>query len=254
MFDKDFDQFASLLDGAISLNPAWKPIPAAGKALFFRALSPYSLEQVSAAMTAHIRDPKTGMFQPTPAHLIAHIQAVNGVSRPGADEAWAIAIKARDEQATVVWTTEIGEAFAACTPVLDIGDDVGARMAFKDAYTRLVDEAKRKGDAPRWVASLGLHVASRQAVLQQAVQAGLLEAPAVTHLLPPPEKPISGGNEFARKKLAELLAGLKSSQEKAEEAAEARKQEAREALARRKAELAEKADAYLRSKGDGLAA
>jgi hypothetical protein len=213
MFDRDFDDFANLLDGVISLNPNWKPVNPAGKALYFRAMAAYSLEQITSAMTAHIRDPKVGMFQPTPAHLIAKIeQQSDAADRPGADEAWAIALTSRDESDTVVWTTEMAEAFALCGPVLAMGDEVGARMAFKDAYTRLVNQAKAAGKPVTWNVSMGWDAGKREAALEKAKVAGLLSAPAARVLLPnhAPEaiaEPCPEGLKRVKEELAKLQAG-----------------------------------------------
>lgn len=246
MFKHDFDSFATLIDGAISINPNWKPIPAAGKALFFRAMEAYSLEQVSAALTAHIRDPKAGMFQPTPAHLIAHINGANGGDqRPGADEAWAIAITSRDESETVIWTREMAEAFALCSPVLQMGDEVGARMAFKDAYMRLIAMSRANGVPAKWNASLGWDVAKREAAVQKAQTAGLLPAPTVQALLPNyagpgVDEPCPEGLKRVKEELARLQDGWARANERraAEVAAE------REAQAAKKREIAEQVAAY----------
>src|SRR5690606_674981 len=159
----------------------------AGIAMFFKAMGPYSLAQFEAALMAHVRDPKAGMFQPTPAHLIGHINgSEQGDGRPGADEAWAITLTSQDEAETVAWTQEMAEAFAICQPVLQNGDEVGARMAFKDAYNRLLAAARTANAPAKWSASLGWDQDKREAVLTKASSAGLLPAPTVAALLPPP--------------------------------------------------------------------
>ncbi|MCZ3122564.1 hypothetical protein NYZ23_19850, partial [Acinetobacter baumannii] len=81
-----------------------------------------------------------------------------------------LALTSRHEAATVVWTIETAQAFAICRPVLETGDEVGARMAFKDAYNRLVLAARRSGQLPQWQASLGWDMAQREAILKRAVQ------------------------------------------------------------------------------------
>lgn len=246
MFERDFDSFAALLDGAISLNPNWKPIPAAGKALFFRAMAPYSIEQVSAALTAHICDPKAGMFQPTPAHLIAHINGSSGADkRPGPDEAWAVAITSRDESETVIWTQEMAEAFALCQPVLQMGDEVGARMAFKDAYNRLVAAARQEGRPAKWSASLGWDVAKREAAVTKAETAGLLPAPTVKALLPN----YSSSADYdvcpeGLKRVKEELAKLQDGWAKAAERRQAELAAKRYALEQKKADIAAQVEQY----------
>jgi hypothetical protein len=247
MFDRDFDEFAALLDGAISLNPNWKPIPAAGRALYFRAMEAYSLEQVRAALTAHIRDPKAGMFQPTPAHLIGHIDGQGGGDqRPGADEAWAIALTSRDEAETVIWTDEMAEAFAVCSPVLQAGDDVGARMAFKDAYNRLTAAARHAGKPAKWSASLGWDVTKREAVIRKAQTAGLLPAPTVQALLPNYSASDPDYDVFPEglKRVKEVMAQLQDGWAKAAERRASERAAEREAEQRKKDEIAAKVAQY----------
>lgn len=248
MFERDYDSFAALIDGAISLNPNWKPIPAAGKALFFRAMEAYSLEQVSVALTSHIRDPKAGMFQPTPAHLIAHINGPNAADqRPGAEEAWANALLSRDESDTVVWTREAAEAFAIASPVLAMGDEVGARMAFKETYNRLVEVARRAGRPAEWQASLGWDAKKREAAITKAETAGLLPAPTVRALLPAPTASAETPDEKAKENMALVRAELAKLQDGWANAAERRAaavQAQREADEAKKREIAQQVAAY----------
>lgn len=248
MSENDFDGFVELLDGVISLNPNWKPLQPVGKALFFKAMAPYSMEQVSAALTAHIRDTKVGMFQPTPAHLISKIEKMaGGDGRPDADEAWAIAITSRDESDTVVWTAETAEAFAICAPILNLGDEVGARMAFKDAYNRLVSTARLTGKPASWNVSLGWDAGKREAALERAHVAGLLSAPAVQTLLPnysgAGSQPQESSPEGLRM-VKEALKGLQDGWTKAIERKAAEREIEREAEAKRKAEIAEQVAEY----------
>lgn len=242
MVENDFSAFIELLDSAMSINPAWKPLAPKAKALFFKALEPYPLDLVSKAMTAHIRDPQCGMYQPTPAHIVAKIEAVNtGPNCPGADEAWSIAMMAEDEAETVVWTEEMRDAFAICRPVFAAGDKVGARMAFKDAYTRLTAKATREGRAPKWECSLGHNSTRREAVISQAVQRGLLPAPNAAALLPPPPQGQASAEGMVRVKaeLAKLVSASDKAQAAREEAAAAE----RETVAARKRVLAQQARA-----------
>jgi hypothetical protein len=193
MREADFDEFSRLLDATCKLvtRNAYTH-DAQNTALFFRAVSAYSLSEVRAAFDAHIRDPKRGRFAPTPSDLIAHV-ATRGDGRPGADEAWAIALKGRDEADTVVWTQEILTAWTTSREVLGLGDEVGARMAFREVYERLVRESRASGAKVEWRAMLGHDAGRRESVLRAAVDAGLLAAPDVLLLgydvtLPRPDK------------------------------------------------------------------
>lgn len=189
MVERDFDEFCELLDAAYDLigSGANKVISAGAKGLFFGAMAAHSLPAVRAALSAHCLDRVRGRFVPKPADLIEQIElAGEKDGRPGAEEAWAIALTSQDESDTVVWTSEIAEAFALCRPVLSMGDEVGARMAFKEAYMRIIASARASRRPAKWSASLGWDIAKRTAVLSRAAVAGLLPAPQVAALLPAP--------------------------------------------------------------------
>jgi Sec-independent protein translocase protein TatA len=184
MHSRDFDEFSLLLDDAYDLigSGVNKVISGGAKALFFKAMAPYSLDVFRAALSAHCLDKVHGRFTPKPADIIKQIEgsAAND-GRPSSDEAWAIALTSRDESDTVIWTQEIAEAFAICSPVFP--DEVGARMAFKDAYTRLVGVARATPTPAQWRASLGWDAAKREAAIVKAGNCGLLCAPTVAALL-----------------------------------------------------------------------
>ena len=189
MLEDDFEEFAGLLDAAYDLigSGANKAIGAGAKGMFFAAMAGYSLPAVRAALSAHCLDRVRGRFTPKPADLIEQIEiAAEKDGRPGSEEAWAIALTSRDEADTVVWTVETAEAFALCQPVLQMGDEVGARMAFKESYARIVAAARAVRRPAQWAASLGWDIAKRTAVLSRAATSGLLAAPAVAGLLPAP--------------------------------------------------------------------
>lgn len=130
--------------------------------------------------------------------------------RPGAEEAWAIAILSRDENETVVWTADCAEAFALCQPVLAMGDEVGARMAFKEAYVRIVSQARQDLRPSQWLHSEGWDLRKREAAIARAVTAGLLPAPAVAHLmLSGPEMQSEDPNAVTQlKKIKEMMATM----------------------------------------------
>ena len=107
-----------------------------------------------------------------------------------ANEAWAVALPAIDEAATVVWTPEIAKAFEVARPILEVGDKIGARMAFIPAYDRLIDQAKRESCTPSYEVSTGWDGNMREVAMRQAVTAGLLPMPNDdTKALPAPDKP-----------------------------------------------------------------
>lgn len=240
----DFPEFSTLLDDAYSFQT--NKLSANAKAVFFRAMAPYSLPAIRAAINAHLLDPKVGKFAIQPADVIAQLQGMAGNDgRPGAEEAWAIALSSQDEAATVVWTQEIAEAFGICSTVLQAGDEVGARMAFKEAYQRLVAGARSNGQLAQWSASLGWDIERRTEVLTKAATGGLLPAPTVAALLPPPE-PKATDDSHAKEQLArikQMLAGMGGEKDRERELHDQRE---REATAAAKADIAAQVDGYQR--------
>lgn len=121
--------------------------------------------------------------------------------RPGPDEAWAMI--PQDEAASCVWTDEMARAWGVARHLLREGDRVGARMAFRDAYNRLVAEARDQGMAPNWTPSLGHDKAGRAEVLEDAVSKGRLTYQHATELAP----------ELSERQQPALLANQKRVQE-----------------------------------------
>lgn len=101
--------------------------------------------------------------------------------RPGVEEAWA-AIP-RDEYQSVVWTEEMRQAWGVALPLLE-EDPVAARMAFKDAYCKLVDKARTNREPVRWSVSLGRDPAGRETVVAEAVRAGKITQAHAKALIP----------------------------------------------------------------------
>lgn len=101
--------------------------------------------------------------------------------RPGADEAWAM--WPRDEQTTAVITTETMEAMQHAQRLLD-EDRVAARMAFKDAYTKLVQRNRDARVPVEWQVSLGYDAASRADALIQAAKLGRIPVEHALSLCP----------------------------------------------------------------------
>lgn len=250
MFEPDFDQFVELLDAAYSLHG--KTLPATAKALFFRSLASYPLAVVRAAIDAHVKDSQRGQFPPKPADLIAQIEgsAAND-TRPGVEEAWAIGVQALDESSTVMFTNEIAEALGVAKPIFEIGDEVGARMAFKEAYARLVVAARSNGVPVAWWPSLGTDVEKRHTALQKAVSQGLLtaSAPVVQGALPAPSDatPLLSAPTHTTEARA-AIDGLRKLLTR-DEAAEERQREERlaaerDAVEARKTELRQQAESH----------
>ena len=108
----------------------------------------------------------------TPKTLLDQLDALHG--RIGGDEAFALVLKARDETQTVVWTDEIAQAWTACAPLLQGRDQVGARMAFKQAYERIVQDARAQLKRPKPLVSIGSDPELRRVAVTQAHEQGFL--------------------------------------------------------------------------------
>jgi len=88
--------------------------------------------------------------------------------RPGVEEAWAML--PRNEAASVVWCAEMAVAHGACLPLLEAGDLVGARMAFKETYTAELLKARSNGVPAKFWASYGTDKAGRVKALSAAAE------------------------------------------------------------------------------------
>lgn len=189
MRDADMKEFRKLLDATCKLLSKGAYVPDVDNTMvFFRALQVYPMEAVRAAMSAHVADPDRGRFVPVPADLVRQINAAAANDgRPSADEAWAVAVRAADESDTVVWTTEIQTAWGMSKPIFDRCDEIGARMAFRETYNRLVAAARSNGVPAAWSVSEGFDPAKRIRALELAERAQQLPHDRVVALLPPPE-------------------------------------------------------------------
>lgn len=114
--------------------------------------------------------------------VLKRIEEADG--RLGAEEAWALALTADDEAETVVWSTEIAEAFAAASTLLKARDRVGARMAFKEAYERILRTAREQAKPVQWVPSPGTDPERRRMAITAAVEKGLIPQSSAVLLLP----------------------------------------------------------------------
>lgn len=146
-------------------------------------LRPYGEDAALKALRRCMREVKHRL---TLADIIERLDGGDG--RPTADEAWAIALEAMDEAATVVLSEEMASALGAARPIYLDGDRVGARMAFRAAYERAVGSARDAGVPVRWFPSLGHDARGREMALRRAVEAQRLTATQVRGLLPPPRE------------------------------------------------------------------
>ncbi|MDG4550753.1 MAG: hypothetical protein P9F19_15890 [Candidatus Contendobacter sp.] len=156
--------------------------------IWWSAMQHYELANIETAFERYITDPKDCRFAPKPGDIVKHIEAARADDgHPGPDEAWGMLLRLiGDERETGVLTDEMRAGWAACQPILDLGDEVGARRCFIEVYARHVEDARRNGQPARWTATLGVDPQLRIQRLQEAVQANRLSRDQITALLPGP--------------------------------------------------------------------
>lgn len=143
-------------------------------------LSGYSATAVGEALRACRRE-LTGKL--SLAAILQRVQRADGHPEP--DEAWAIALQARDEAMTVVMNEEIGQALLVARPVLDAGDKIGGRRTFVVAYERILAQSRTAGRPASWTASLGHDPQHRLLAIEEAGRLGRLPAAEVARLAGP---------------------------------------------------------------------
>lgn len=114
--------------------------------------------------------------------IVAEIENLKHDDRLGVEEAWAL--YPHDEAGSAVITNEMAEAMRAAQQLVDEGDMIGGRMAFKEAYNRIVKTNKANGIEPKWFPTLGTCKEDRAQVLKDAVEKGRLTQDYATSLLP----------------------------------------------------------------------
>jgi len=147
--------------------PDEKPVEGARREMWWSALGSYPDGVLMAAVTRHIRN---SSFFPHLNDLLKGCDAQTDGGWLGVEEAWALMPKSEHESAML--TDEIAQAIAVAAPLIESGDRVAARMAFKDCYTRLVERAKLEGRQPRYFPSYGSDKHGAVAMLAKAVQVG----------------------------------------------------------------------------------
>lgn len=239
MRPEDKPHFAMLL--AEVLAGYGKPLPEKAEiGIWFNQLSPYSPDVIRKAFAAYrIERPD---FAPAPNGIAARCTLLDG--RPDENEAWAVALTSQDEAETVIWTDEMAGAFNLARPLLATGDEIGARMAFKDAYKRLVQDSRALKRPTNWTVSAGWNAERRQVAVQKAVVAGLLAGPQ-PHLALPNESGLSPAKPEGLQKLKEALAQLECTNEQAAAQYDARIAEQEAAEQARRDEIDRKTREYL---------
>ena len=73
---------------------------------------------------------------------------------------------------------------SAAHDLLDRGDEIAARMAFKECYQRLCQSARDRCTPVSWSVSLGWDAQGREPVIRAALERGRLTAQQATVYLP----------------------------------------------------------------------
>ncbi len=188
MRDVDQKPFFALMDQTAEYYD--RPLTAGTKAMYWQGLADLSLDAIRLALNAHMQDARAGKFMPKIADIRAALEANRADDgHPGAEEAWSIALQARHESSSVVWTEQISRAFfQAAMPLLDEGDKIAARRAFLERYERELADARKAGIVAKWVASLGSDPEQREQAIEQAVRLGRLTGEHAQRLLPHSEE------------------------------------------------------------------
>ena len=231
---------------------------------WFDVLENFPLDAIATAFKRHLTDPKAGPYLPKPADVIRHLPmtALND-GHPGADEAWGLLLRlVTDERETGVLTDEMRAGWQACQPILDRGDEVGARMCFLDVYRRNVQDARQNGLKAHWTPTLGADPALRMQRLKEAVAARRISADqarlllpgqtplsldAVAGLLAGPEARPQERNAYRR--FEEITALIHSNSAKAEQRRAEQRQQQREASAEQKRQVRGVIEAELARRG-----
>lgn len=228
---------------------------------WFELLANFPLGVVATAFRRHLTDPHQGQYLPKPADIIRHLPVPKAEDdgRPSADEAWGLLLRlVRDEAETGALSEEIREGWQACGPVLDAGDEVGARRCFIDAYNRRVQLARERHEPVRWTVTLGTDRALRQERVSEAIKLGRIGRDHAISLLPGPSatsiEQVAGLLEGPdatpdQQRVSRQLRGLLEIIRAGGSDAEDRRREEREARQARESAEREKALAALESRG-----
>ncbi len=148
--------------------------------IWWVVLNEFPFEVIEASVVQYL---KTGKYAPKPADLYTAILDRYRSLWWSPDEAWVHALRAADEDETVVWTNEAATAFGEARIALERGDEFGARAAFIKAYQRLVEAAIEDRRVPEYTVSLGFDRQRRINAIQQAKAQGYLPADRANRLL-----------------------------------------------------------------------
>jgi hypothetical protein len=152
-----------------------------------RVFSPGAARQFAADLSAYPEAQVLGALERCRREVRGVLSLADVISRlddgrPGADEAWAMI--PRDESQSVVWTDEMAVAYGVARHLLDEGEPIAARLAFRECYAQLVTLARCERRPAQWRLSPGRDPASREQVILDALEKGRLTRDYAMRLLP----------------------------------------------------------------------
>ncbi len=179
MNDQEKTQFVEMLQATLEIYGT--KLTQGAISIWVAALSEYSLKQLRGALSDYVKTAGTGHFAPKPADLIELLAGDDG--RPGAEEAWALCPMSEWESA--YWTDETARAFGAgAADMVNRGDTIGARMAFREVYTRYVSDARANKIPINWFLSQGYDKHDRDVKMSQAISLGRVSLARAKEILP----------------------------------------------------------------------
>lgn len=184
MIKNEFNKFCEAWSVAQELGVNGKLFSKAAMTALFEDFESYPLEIINKALVYHRRNNK---YAPSSNDIIELLSPKATTLHIGAEEAWAIALQSFDERLPIVLTKEILEAKATVQGIYDSGDSIGARMAFKEIYNRILLTANEV----KWFVTQGDDKSLTESCVKQAVDMGRLpkgteakyrlEAPTITY-------------------------------------------------------------------------
>ena len=179
MSENEKNAFVSLLKSVFGIYESKPDEMTLG--IWWKMLCAFDLTQIQAAFEQHLKGPK-GEFTPKPSNILQYLDAMNPDGRPTPDEAWAM--MPWGEEGSVVMSEEMAEADRYAQPLRDRKDQVAARRAFVDAYSRIVEKNRLTGVPPKWFPSLGTDKGGKDQALAEAVRLGRMSASHASSLIP----------------------------------------------------------------------
>ena len=102
--------------------------------------------------------------------------------RPDPEEAWSLV--RFDDSETMVMNDDIGKAMGVARAAYEEGDKLGAKLAFKEKYAKVVAEARANAKPVNWFMSLGSNASGYAEPVNAALAAGRIDKKTAKQCLP----------------------------------------------------------------------